>query len=517
MSFVDNKSSFDDTSPDDSLLVSPTAAAGNNRSQRLGDIDDSIDNGNLKSNIGGMVHINNYYNQTTDQQRDDTNFLEDSMLDESFQTLSGGGGEETTTPMRSKFRTSCASAMEELDFLAQTPCKSSSTKMDEKSSSRSEENNKKECGSETMDSSPVEEEKKQLFTLPEEEDSNLLGVKDSTHTSAPTESHDEVEVSNNKSMDYDSTKTTGNNVNTSDILGKDAAASAFRHPCIRQSSNESVSLELQMAHPVNSNNNSSSFDSSSNSTDYYYESTHYNNVKGSMLNDIDLSMEVEKGASIKSNKEVLVEESRINDIDMSTAVQTGGAEEEVMKDSTKQLGALKEEKEGNESHPENWGELDEGDIDDDQDDSLYDQSSNDTYDPHHHQQHTDEQQADDQHIDEDDQEDSTPGNGDDGAALGYLDSDSSDDDSDTEINKDYVNTMRDSISSYFSSRSDSSQVEEGNNSLKDVVQKTDVIAGRQVSRWSDSSCCGQHVINTDYDSRSGINDAPGLGIRDRMS
>jgi len=439
MSFTDNKSfdvDTDTSSPDDSLLVSPTAAAGNNRSQRLGDIDDSIDNGNLKSNIGGMVHINNYNNQTTDQQqRDDTNFLEDSMLDESFQTLSGGGGE--TTPMRSKFRTSCASAMEELEnFLAPTPCKSSSTNMDEKSSSRSEENNKKDCGLGTMDSLPVEEEKKQLFTLPEEEDSNLFGVEESTKT----------------------TDTTNNtHCNT--------ATSAFRHPCIRQSSNESVSLELQMAHPVNSsNNNSSSFDSTSNSTDYYYESTHYTNTaKGSMLNDIDLSMEVEKGASVKSNKEVLVEESRINNIGMSTAVQTtrGAKEEAAMEDPAKQLGALKEEEEGNESHPENWGELDEGDTNDDQDDSLYDQSINDAYDP-------------EQHVDESDQEDSTPGNGDDGRALGYLDSDSSDDDSDTEINKDYVNTMRDSISSYFSSRSDSSQVEEGN-SLKNIAQyKTDV-------------------------------------------
>ena len=167
MSFSDNKSSFD-TSPDDSLLVSPTAAAANSRSQRfrLGDIDDSMDNGNSKSNIGGMVHINNNNNnnQTSDQQRDDNNFLlEDSMLDESFTTLSGGSGDQTTTPMRSKFRTSCASAMEELDFLAPTPCKSS-TNMDEKSSSRSEENNKNEYGVDTMESSPLEEEKKQLFT-----------------------------------------------------------------------------------------------------------------------------------------------------------------------------------------------------------------------------------------------------------------------------------------------------------------------------------------------------------------
>ena len=185
MSFADNKSfdvDTDTSSPDDSLLVSPAAAA-NNRSKRVGDIDDSIDNGNLKSNIGGMVHINNY-NQTDQQQRDDNNFLEDS--NESFQTLSGGGGEETTTPMRSKFRTSCASAMEELDFLAATPNKSS-TNTDEKSSSRSEENNKKECGLNSMESSPLEDEKKQLFTLPEEEDSNLFGVEKSTHTWAPTE------------------------------------------------------------------------------------------------------------------------------------------------------------------------------------------------------------------------------------------------------------------------------------------------------------------------------------------
>jgi len=462
MSFADNKSSFDDTSPDedDSLLVSPTAADANNRSRVIGDIDDSMDNGNHnKSNIGGMVHINNY-NQTSDQQPDDTNFLEDSMLDESFQTLSGGGGDQTT-PMRSKFRTSCASAMEVLDFLAPTPCKSSSTNIDEKSSSKSKEKNKKDCGVDTMDSSPVEEEKKQLFTLPEEEDSNLLGVEESIYsTKAPTE--------------LSSKSTTNNNNTSNNTLCKDAASSAFRHPCIRQSSNESISLELQMAHPVNSNNNSSSFDSTSNSTDYYYESTHFNNAaKGSMLNDIDLSMEVEKGALVKSNKEVLVEESRINDIDMR-AVQT--LKEEAV--FTKQLGALKEEDEGNESHPENWGELDEEDIDDNED-SLYDQSSNDTYDlpSRHDQQVTDEQQvADEQHIDnEDDLEDSTPGNGDDGRALGYLDSDSSDDDSDTEINKDYVNTMRDSISSYFSSRSDSSQVENGNNSLGDLAQyKNDV-------------------------------------------
>jgi len=456
MSFVDNKSSFDvdvTTSPDDSLLVSPTAAAANSRSQRLGDIDDSMDNGNLKSNIGGMVHINNYYNQTSDQQRDDNNFLlEDSMLDESFQTLSGGGGE--TTPMRSKFRTSCFSAMEELDFLAPTPCKSSTTNMDEKSSSKSEENNKKECGVGIMESSPVDEEKKQLFTLPEEEDSKLFGVDE------PAKVSTELQVN-----------TTNNNNTSNNILGKDAA-SAFRHPCIRQSSNESISLELEMAHPVNSNNNSSSFDSS-NREDYYYESTHFNNdaAKTSVVNDIDLSMEVEKGASIKSKKEVLVEENRINNIGMSTAVQTReGKEEAAMEDPAKQLGALKEEEEGNESHPENWGELDEEDANDDQDDSLYDQSINDTYDPNQHQQ-----QADEQHVDNDDLEDSTPGNGDDGAALGYLDSDSSDDDSDTEINKDYVDTMRDSISSYFSSRSDSSQIENGNNSLGDLATyKNDV-------------------------------------------
>ena len=236
-----------------------------------------------------------------------------------------------------------------------------------------------------------------------------------------------------------------------------------------------------MGHPINE-----SYDNTDNNQSLHFNSatTDGGGIKeGSTdeptVHDTDLSMEVEKDATKSSNHEVLLEESRIdNDVSMSSVVRdTGTFHESIIAP----LDDIKEEEGGNESHPDNWGELgddeeeDVNDIDNHQGPTFHpslddDQSSTDTYDPH-------QQEAATTNNNEAHSSATVESNAQVPSHWGSLDdnnssSDDSEDDTDDVHKSDYVSKMRQSIESYFSSHSgsapaESNEMDDSNNNGND--------------------------------------------------